>query len=640
MARLALCLVVAVAVAVPAVAGSGAAPAAAKGCHRYKVGGKRVCLRVRQHCAAGLQSDYLKAKFECRRGRLRRAGPAALRQGEPTLVNARGQIDPRNALEAFDAAVSPLPGVTPRKGAVGKVHDATSVIAAVARQRSRLTLAQRAVLDRVMAADPEASAAAISPAEKASWVALTTESKARLAAHGYPINHQIALSFPASSIEPISGTSAVGYAWPSWLDPSLGTPGSCSVWITPSGRADPLEERRNTITHELFHCAQFEHYTTTSEDNRVPQWVVEGGAEWAGTQIAEEWNGKHVDDDFWAGWLVNPQNSLDQREYSAIGFFFLLQQHGIDVFQRMHAVIKGGASSGQSGAYAAATAGAETAMKAWGPGYLRDQSVGPLWHLTGAGLIKTAPPHFTVANGTTYQRATAEHAGMGVRLDLQADVVTLAPVVGRGLMFGPDGEVPLRGAVYCTKTGGCECEGDSLGAKELPKGIGLPIGWMNGMVVVQGRSIDAECKKRGKGGDKPDGGGQGAGITMFQSSVNEGKSPVAVFRSGSCSVRGGTWRASTSAGGYRLTATIRNFRGFGRHYTVRYHSSNPSFVVTGPHGPFRNTYFPGTPPNGGGAINFNQSGRTVGMGFLATFNASGSDGVLFAGTMACRYPRR
>ena len=641
MARFVLCLVLAALVVLPAAGGSDAAPAAAKGCHRYRVGGKRVCLRVHQRCSAGLQTDYLEAKFECRRGRLRRASPAALRQGEPTIVNSRGQIDPRNALEAFDAAVSPLPGVTPRKGAVGEVLDATSVIRAVARQRNRLTLAQRAVLDRVLEPDPEASAAAISPAEKASWVALTNESKTRLAAHGYPINHTISLSFPTSSVEPVSGKTAVGYAWPGWLDPTQGIPGTCTVWITPLGRADPLEERRNTITHELFHCAQFEHYASPAEMDNVPQWVVEGGAEWAGTQVAEEWNGKHVDDDLWAGWLVNPQNNLDKREYSAIGFFALLQQHGIDVFQRMHAVLKGGASGGQAGAYTAATAGAETAMKAWGPGYLLDQSIGALWHLTGAGLIKTPQPHFTVGNGSTYTRATAEHAGIGVRLDLQADVVTVSPVVARGLMLGPDGEVPLRSALFCTKPGGCECEGDSLGAKQVPKGTGLPIGWMNGLVVAQGRSLDAECKKRGKGGKDTGGGGNGVGITMFQSSVNEGKSIVAVFRSGTCSLSGGTFRASTSAGGYRLTATIRNFRGFGRHYVLRYRSNNPSFTVTGPHGPFRNAYFPGgTPPPAGGAINFGPRGSSMSIGFIAAVNASGSDGVAFAGGMTCRYPRR
>jgi hypothetical protein len=128
---------------------------------------------------------------------------------------------------------------------------------------------------------------------------------------------------------------------------------------------------------------------------------------------------------------------------------------------------------------------------------------------------------------------------------------------------------------------------------------------------------------------------------MFQSSVGEGKSIVAIFRSGSCRVSGGSFHASTTAGGYRLTATIRNFRGFGHRYTLRYRSSDPSFVVSGPHGPFTNAYFPGgTPPPGGGAIAFGPRGSTMSIGFISAFNAGGSDGVLFAGGMTCRYPRR
>jgi hypothetical protein len=123
-----------------AVAGASVAPAGAAArsrrgpsgkCARHRVGGQRVCLRVGRHCDPDLQHDYLKAKLYCRNHRLRRAGLAAQREGEPLFIDRHGRIDPRNALEAFDLKVARLPGVKPRRGAVGHLEDATGIVAAV-----------------------------------------------------------------------------------------------------------------------------------------------------------------------------------------------------------------------------------------------------------------------------------------------------------------------------------------------------------------------------------------------------------------------------------------------------------------------------------------------------------------------------
>src|SRR2546421_143129 len=155
-------LVASVASLVAAAALSLASPAAARSsvaaardkCTRHRVAGKRVCLRVGKHCQPALQNDYLKAGLECRGRRLRRAGLAALREGEPVLIDSRGRIDPRNALEAFDIALARLPGIKPRKGAVGKVYDATSIVQAVSAQRKQLTGGQRAGFPPVLKPEP------------------------------------------------------------------------------------------------------------------------------------------------------------------------------------------------------------------------------------------------------------------------------------------------------------------------------------------------------------------------------------------------------------------------------------------------------------------------------------------------------
>jgi hypothetical protein len=149
--------------------------------------------------------------------------------------------------------------------------------------------------------------------------------------------------------------------------------------------------------------------------------------------------------------------------------------------------------------------------------------------------------------------------------------------------------------------------------------------------------VSQECRRRGR--DTGGGGGRAGGI-MVISKAGEGEATVATFRSGTCSVSGGVFRATAGDSGYRLTATIRAFGGF-RSYPLRYRSPDPSFVVTGPGGPYRNAYFPGgTPPLGGGAITFPAGRARMGFGFIDAFNGSGSRDIALAGQMACRWPRR
>ena len=281
--------------------------------------------------------------------------------------------------------MAPLPGITPRRGAVGDLHDATSVILAVARQSRRLTLAQRAVLDRVLTANPQARASAtITPAEEAMWTGLMIEAKRRLADHGHPIPHAIVLSFPDSEIDPASGRTVLGYAWPGWLDDSRGTPGTCTVWITPRARGLPPTEQRNTMAHELFHCAQFGHYSSIADDANQPQWVAEGGAGWPGARSSRSGSGSAAPHIYWRDWLMRPDLDLGTRAYSAIGFFALLNQHGIGVWDRMHGVLRAGSDAGDRAAYAVATTGVARFFDTWGGGLLRRPDLGSDWDYQGA----------------------------------------------------------------------------------------------------------------------------------------------------------------------------------------------------------------------------------------------------------------
>lgn len=637
-----------------------AAEAKAKHCTRHRVGGHSVCLLLGRRCITGLQHDYLKFRFACRGRKLRRASLADLRQGEPVLIDSHGQIDPRDALEAFATAVAPLPGVRPRPGAVGPIDDPSSIIQAVVAQRSHLTAAQVAVVDKVTTPDPETTQVpgvdtvpapgppvahlAVDPAVQAAFVSLVVQARQRIIAHGYGFVHNITLSFPASAVTPGSGVTALAYTVPGWLgnDPATAT-NTCNIFVTPLGVAQDLADQRNTIAHEVFHCAQNELFPSLAAKAVVPQWVIEGGAEWAGDQIALEWNGADKADGNWKDWFARPDLDLGARTYDAIGFWSLLGQSGVDVFAQMKSVLRSG---GDATAYHAAILGVPNRFfDSWGTSYIRRAALGPSWDLKGPGIVASSPPASPViADGVDFTRDADPRGAGAARLRLVADVITISASIQHGRMLSRGVESPLESGLFCTRAGGCPpCPGGgSLDAKPLPKGDTF-IGWQGGLVSIQGSSLAQECKKLGKGGNGPAGtGGKGAaGIMLFQKSVGNGLPLVTSFRSGACSTSGGSFRATSSSGGYSLSVTIRHFSGFGPHYVLRFQSSDPTFIVRGPHGPFSNVYFPGgTPPAAGGAIAFSSTGATMGLGFINAFNAAGSDAIALAGHMACNYPRR
>ncbi len=135
---------------------------------------------------------------------------------------------------------------------------------------------------------------------------------------------------------------------------------------------------------------------------------------------------------------------------------------------------------------------------------------------------------------------------------------------------------------------------------------------------------------------------QAQGIMLYQGSVNGGSSPAALFESAACrrvkTADGGKqFKATAKSGAYKLQLSIKKFTGF-HDYPIDFQDTDPSFVVSGPGGPFSNVYWPGgTPPNHGGYITFADSGLKMGLGFINAWNADYSDAILLAGALACNY---
>lgn len=116
----------------------------------------------------------------------------------------------------------------------------------------------------------------------------------------------------------------------------------CTVEVGPLFLAASEAKQRFVLAHEVFHCYQLNLASDATEHFSRPAWLIEGGATWAGSSIAEQWSGP-TPEDSWLWWLVDPKISLDERAYDAVGFFGrLAESGGVNPWQLMRLLLKGG----------------------------------------------------------------------------------------------------------------------------------------------------------------------------------------------------------------------------------------------------------------------------------------------------------
>ncbi len=122
----------------------------------------------------------------------------------------------------------------------------------------------------------------------------------------------------------------------------------------------------------------------------IPKWVEEGGADWLAAMAIEE-IGETPDGANYDDWLDSPQTDLFARAYDGVGFFAMLQQAGVDTWSRyremMTAVIT---QKKRVAEFLTALGGVPKIFyDRWGPGFTRDDLLGPAFDLAGPGLPAT-----------------------------------------------------------------------------------------------------------------------------------------------------------------------------------------------------------------------------------------------------------
>ncbi len=310
-----------------------------------------------------------------------------------------------------------------------------------------------------------------------------------------------------------------GYAYASGTDTGGGMFGPmarCEITLAKTGSQIAADAQaggdpaplRSLIAHEIFHCFEMALTVNLVESYIRPSWVVEGLAEWVGETVSGGSAGSG--ETGWPRWLADPPLSLFAREYSAIGFYAHLQEHGADVWSTIDHIIEGSDESDEAAYVAAIAAAGPDVLPAWGAGVYRDPTRAPVWDQDGPGITPHKYPARTafpeIGDGSVAQPFATRLGADTWDTELTAQVVTIGGT-GFGMVLLPDdAELTLDGTmteVLCTDPAGCSCPEGSPGASAVfrvttpgPARIGLT-GHLDGTTMtLQGWTLDAFCQNQ------------------------------------------------------------------------------------------------------------------------------------------------
>jgi hypothetical protein len=641
-----------------AVADRGPAANVAK-CKRALVNGRHVCLKLGQKCQKTYQDDYVAAGFSCRGNRLRKASIKELRGAEPVLTSANGQISLRTAMAVFDTAIADLPGFKARTGEIGDVGDATGAIGVIQANFGKLSAKQQAVVTRmttpaadaleIPAEDPPAARRAGTPEEEILADEYISAIRRVMRSHGFALLRPIKVTF-LDREQVVNGGKVAGYVPYDDLPP--GTSPTCNIFITKSGRAWDAVDKPFLFAHELAHCAQRALWTSRSEAEQVPQWVVEGSAEWMGAAAIKETvyplRSKKI---VWVPWMEGPEIGLFRRAYSAVGFYAMIAQAQVDAWERIRSILLA-APSGSQPAYTAAIAGLPDIFHArWGPGLIGKPEIGPEWDYDGPAIPAGDPERVIVGNGDRRAFTIEARASAAAQLAVRADVVTVqAPKDIRGLLYTKGEQRKLAKGAFCARDGGCRCRSNT--DLQLPKmSASASMGFNDAnrarTVIIEGRSLRDYCRKPSPGpascsvgttaraADSCPAPAQGIDVYMGA----EDPQVVASFKIGECTAGSGGFTANASDGSWHLEVGLSGFAGFEREYQIPYGGGDPQVIFEGPGGAVysNSTWQPGGLPNAG-AMTLGANGRQMGVGVIEFRTADQSSAIGAAGIMTCVYP--
>ena len=454
-------------------------------------------------------------------------------------IELDGTVPLETALQAFSIAFGPLPGVTMPEGEPGFYGSGTGPVRWLVGHWDELTQEQQAaarpyfdpatpppavavgpasglIAGAAPGWPPAAEVPAAAPLEQFQFLA--TDLAPKIAAKlpkGRKLKLPVEVVFRDLPVRP--GT--VVFAETVAVDETgqFATPGSermtkCVIQINTRGQQlEESEDQTAVVAHELFHCFQYELAARVGDNFSVQPWIAEAGAAWVGEDFTISELGSTLGQQFWLGWLKEPDGFLFQRGYDAIGWYAHLARTGADPWKFLDNMYLTAMRTRSSfDAYdVAMRLGGDKAIDAWGTSYFRDDGIGGDWTMAGKGLptnIQTPVPQGPLESGDTLVMVVEPTTAWAIKLDIQASVFAIVGPSARGQIRFSNGTTRTLGSAlgeaFCTRPEGCTCPDGSAGSAfsfvSAPKGVALIgfTGHTDGLDIdLVGLSAETACEK-------------------------------------------------------------------------------------------------------------------------------------------------
>ena len=371
-----------------------------------------------------------------------------------------GSVSKDTALQAFSLAIGPLPGVTIPQGDPGLIHSGTFAVRALVSHWSELTADQQQAaigylpeLAGLQGLAPNIVLAAQNRTDDY-YTQVAKDEFNEIGAHlqsavniGLTIQARVGLPLQAGSAAEASVLSAGGgYS---------GTPARCVIavshWLDNRGETDV----KAALAHEAWHCYEgaiigLARYWS----NNPAPWIIEGEAEWVGATLVPD---APIMEAFWPPYLTNPAKPLFKQSYEAIGFYSQLDSSGTDPWTTLVDILE---APDSASAFAAAGADQDAFLDRWASGFLRDDSRGDPWQISGPAITpdKSSLNGIHLNNGDSIGVSSAPYANDISEFDGTPDVLQAA-ISGHARISDSNGHDYLVGGEgdFCMLTTGCDC---------------------------------------------------------------------------------------------------------------------------------------------------------------------------------------
>lgn len=386
-----------------------------------------------------------------------------------------GESTKAEALALFQLAYGGMPGAKVPAGRRGTLSSATVAASRVLGILDQLSPAQRRAFERATDAPSPAAAAARAPTDpRARRLALTPDPVNEALAASYAATYASGaflgrvLPFPVKVYRTNFAINALADAWPVNAAGSLEktSPAACRVRLDPSFYGKPASAQQYVIAHEVFHCFQFsitENWGVKSRD-----WVIEGLADWAASQVTNDPTGEGSGS--FLIYLGTPGIPLFARGYSASGFWGHLNERLGSLWPRVVGILR---TAGEPQTYDYAGGSNDAARLTAASRLLREPAAGSAWITAQPYLLSTteAPTPRAVSSANAAAIAVGAYANKLIDLRPSATHPVVELRRGRGNLRVTDGGLgewvdPAKTFICFGAT--CQCADDETSSLPSP----------------------------------------------------------------------------------------------------------------------------------------------------------------------------